>query len=49
MSISDKVIQLTCEKDLQKQLELIDTLTVEEAREIIKAFVRFTKREQPEI
>lgn len=49
MSISDKVVQLTCEPSLQKQLEMIDALTAEEAREILKAFVRFTKRGQTEL
>lgn len=44
MTISEKLTQITAEPDYKKKLELVDELTGEEAKEILKAFIRFQNR-----
>ena len=44
MTISEKITQITAEPDYEKKLELVEELTGEEAKEILKAFIRFQNR-----
>ena len=46
MTISEKLTQITAEPDYEKKLELVDELTGEEAKEILKAFIRFQNRSE---
>ena len=46
MTISEKLTQITAEPDYKKKLELVDELTGEEAKEILKAFIRFQNRSE---
>ena len=44
MTTSEKLFQITQEPNYEKKLELVDELTGEEAKEILKAFIRFQNR-----
>ena len=44
MTTSEKLTQITVEPDYEKKLEFVDELTGEEAKEILKAFIRFQNR-----
>lgn len=46
MTISEKITQITAEPDYEKKLELVEELTGEEAKEILKAFIRFQNRSE---
>lgn len=46
MTTSEKLIQITQESNYEKKLELVDELTGEEAKEILKAFIRFQNRSE---
>ena len=46
MTTSEKRFQITQETDYEKKLELVDELTGEEAKEILKAFIRFQNRSE---
>ena len=46
MTTSEKLTQITVEPDYEKKLELVDELTGEEAKEILKAFIRFQNRSE---
>lgn len=49
MKLSEKFQKIVFEPNLQKQIALIDALDEEEAKEILKAYIRFLKRDQQEI
>lgn len=44
MTTSEKLTQITAEPDYEKKIELVEELTGEEAKEILKAFIRFQNR-----
>ena len=44
MTTSEKLTQITAEPDYEKKLELVEELTGEEAKEILKAFILFQSR-----
>ena len=46
MTASEKLTQITAEPDYEKKLELVEELTGEEAKEILKAFIRFQNRSE---
>ena len=46
MTTSEKLIQITQEPNYEKKLELVEELTDEEAKEILKAFIRFQNRSE---
>ena len=46
MTISEKLFQITQEPDYEKKLALVEELTGEEAKEILKAFIRFQNRSE---
>ena len=46
MAASEKIAQITAEPNYEKKLELVDELTGEEAKEILKAFIRFQNRSE---
>ena len=46
MTASEKIAQITAEPNYEKKLELVDELTGEEAKEILKAFIRFQNRSE---
>ena len=46
MTISEKLFQIAQEPDYEKKLELVEELTGEEAKEILKAFIRFQNRSE---
>ena len=45
MTTSEKLIQITQEPNYEKKLELVEELTGEEAKEILKAFIQFQSRQ----
>lgn len=46
MTTSEKLVQITQEPNYEKKLELVEELTGEEAKEILKAFIRFQNRSE---
>ena len=46
MTASEKIAQITAEPNYEKKLELVDELTGDEAKEILKAFIRFQNRSE---
>ena len=46
MTTSEKRFQITQEPDYERKLELVDELTGEESKEILKAFIRFQNRSE---
>lgn len=46
MTASEKIAQITAEPNYEKKIELVDELTGEEAKEILKAFIRFQNRSE---
>ena len=46
MTASEKIAQITAEPNYEKKLELVDELTGEEAKEILKLFIRFQNRSE---
>ena len=46
MTTSEKLTQITAEPDYKKKIELVEKLTGEEAKEILKAFIRFQNRSE---
>lgn len=46
MTTSEKIVQITQELNYEKKLELVEELTGEEAKEILKAFIRFQNRSE---
>ena len=46
MTISEKITQITAEPDYERKRELVEELTGEEAKEILKAFIRFQNRSE---
>ena len=46
MTASEMLVQITQEPNYEKKLELVDELTGEEAKEILKLFIRFQNRSE---
>ena len=46
MTTSEKLFQITQEPNYEKKLELVDELTGEDAKEILKLFIRFQNRSE---
>ena len=46
MTTSEMLTQITVEPDYEKKLELVEELSGEEAKEILKAFIRFQSRSE---
>ena len=46
MTTSEQLFQITQEPNYEKKLELVEALTDEEAKEILKAFIRFQNRSE---
>lgn len=46
MTASEKITQITLESSYEKKIELVEELTGDEAKEILKAFIRFQCKDE---